>query len=317
MKYIVFGNKGQLGKEISNLLESKNIEFSGYDLPEYDICNFILMSQLISTQVPTVVINCTGYNNVDLAELNFEEAYKTNAAGVKNLATICKRENIKLIHYSTDYVFDGLRKVAGIYSEDEEEKPLNAYGITKLQGEKAILETNSDALILRTSWLYGDGESNFVYKILKLAETQKHLRIINDEFSVPTSTKLLANITLKAINNNLSGLYNVVNSGYASRYEWAKLLFELLKNDTVVNGITINSSIINTIIYPISSKEFVTVAKRPPFSALNNNKISKELQIEIPHWKTEFIDYMKRINSQKTHLSKFKRLRNETGITEY
>jgi dTDP-4-dehydrorhamnose reductase len=136
MKYIIFGNKGQLGREITNLLTHKGIECLGYDLPDYDISNYPLMSNLINVQEPDVVVNCAAYNDVDLAELSYEEAFRSNVAGIENLAFICARNKVKLVHYSTDYVFDGIKKVSGMYLEDDRTNPINTYGATKLQGEK-------------------------------------------------------------------------------------------------------------------------------------------------------------------------------------
>lgn len=298
MKYAVFGSNGQLGKEIISLLTSKNIECHGYDLPEYNIGNFLLMSKLINLEKPNIIINCAAYNDVDTAELYFENAYLANAAGVENLAIICKRENIKLVHYSTNYIFDGHKKLPGLYTENDTPQPINNYGSTKLQGENIALTLNPDTLILRTSWLYGDGQNNFVHKVLNWCEEQKHLKIVNDEFATPTSAKLVAKITLQAINNNLTGVYNIVNTGYCSRYEWAQLIIKLFHKDVIV--------------YPASMKEFAVIAKRPAFAALNNKKICKALQIEIPHWKPEFVEYVKNIENQQNNY--IKTIRNDVGI---
>ena len=302
MKYIIFGNEGQLGKELTNLLKSKGIECLGYDLPDYDISNFLLMSQLINTQKPDVVINCAAYNDVDLAELSYEDAFRSNVAGVENLAALCKRENVKFVHYSTDYVFDGIKKVSGMYVEDDQTHPLNTYGSTKLQGEQLALSQNDDVLIFRTSWLYGDGEKNFVHKVLRWVEGREHIKFSTDEFSVPTSTRLVASVTVKAINNNLTGIYHLVNTGYASRYDWAKMIIEQYDIDIIV--------------YPALTKDFSTIAKRPLFSAMSNEKISAALRIEIPHWKAEFIEFAAQ-QMKKEKANHIRQLRNETGIAEY
>jgi len=303
MKYIIFGNKGQLGKELTELLKNKGIEYLGYDLPDYDISNYKLISELITVQAPDVVINCAAYNDVDLAELYYEDAYRANTAGVENLAIICERNKIKLVHYSTDYVFDGIKDIAGIYVENDKTYPVNNYGKTKLQGEKLALAKCSNVLIFRTSWLYGDGERNFVNNVLKWADGKEHIKVADNEFSIPTSTRLVADITLKAINNNLTGLYHLVNTGYASRYDWAKLVIEQYELDVII--------------YPAFSKDFLSIAKRPLFTVMNNEKIASALQIEIPHWKTEFIDFVHRMKSQKSkEHPNLRQIRNETGIVE-
>jgi dTDP-4-dehydrorhamnose reductase len=247
--------------------------------------------------MPDVVINCAAYNDVELAEISYEECYRTNAAGAENVALVCGRKNIKCVHYSSDYVFDGKRKTPGLYTEDDTPHPINNYGLTKYEGDKLVMAGNPNALILRTSWLYGKGERNFMQKVLQWSKEKKHLRIAADEISIPTSIDILASLTLQAINNNLSGLYNATCSGYCSRYDWAKLILETSHSEAIA--------------YPAESHEFAVMCRRPLFSALDNSKLSKALQIDIPNWKTEFIAYMNRRQSEVHTLHK---LREETGM---
>ena len=304
MKYIIFGNRGQLGKEITNLLEFKGVNFLGFDLIDYDVTSYIPISRLLNLERPDVVINCTAYSNVDIAEFEFEEAYKINVIGVQNLTKICQREKIKLVHYSTDYVFDGIKRNPGLYTEEDTTNPINVYGRTKLEGEKFLLEENDDALVFRTSWLYSDGEPNFITKLKKWTEMNEFLRIADDEFSIPTSTRIVADLTYKAITNNLSGLYNLVCSGYASRLEWAKAIFELTNTEKII--------------YPAKVKDFNLPAKRPPFSAMDNSKLAADLQIEIPYWKDELaLFFENQRNADKLKHPNLRRIRNEMGIVEY
>jgi dTDP-4-dehydrorhamnose reductase len=331
MKYLIFGSKGQLGKEIINLLESKNVELLGYDLPECDISNFLEISQIMHAEKPEIVINCAAFNNVDLAEIEFEDAYKTNALGVENLVSICKRENAKFVHFSSDYVFDGNRNISGLnnsslnidnlnltelglYNENDIPNPINSYGKTKLDSEIFIAKEYPEALVFRTSWLYGEGEQNFIFKLQKWAESSKYLKISDDEFSVPTSTRLVAEIVYQAINNNLTGLFHLTCTGYASRFEWAKLIFELEKK---YNNSPYKQLKNETILYPAKSQDFNLLAKRPAFSAMDNSKIAEKLQIEIPHWKNELELFFKNRYSDKNKSHNFRKLRNETGIIEY
>lgn len=295
MKYIIFGAKGQLGRELAEQVSNYDIKCMLCDIPKYDISNFSLTSKLISAQQPDVVINCAAFTNVDAAEFEYENAYKVNAAGVENLSIICKRENCKFVHISTDYVFDGNPKITGLYTEAAPPKPLNNYGKTKLEGEFLIQKILPEALILRTSWLYNANvdaniaPNNFIAKVLKWANEKDTLKGATDEISVPTSVRVVASTLLKAINGNLMGLYHLVCSGYCSRYDWMKVILENA-------NIEIN-------LLPAKAAEFNILCSRPLFTAMDNTKISEALQITLPNWKDEFLDYMKseRQSQSKLH----------------
>ncbi|MGC8985023.1 MAG: SDR family oxidoreductase, partial [Thermosulfidibacteraceae bacterium] len=168
----------------------------------------------------------------------------------------------------TDYVFDGTKE--GPYNEEDTLNPLNEYGKSKRLGEVLITQTIEDYLIFRTSWVYGEGKQNFLYKLQQWIKDREFIKVAVDEFSVPTSTKTIVRVTLKAIEKDISGLYHLVNSGYASRYEWAKTFFR-------VKGI-------KKLILPAYQSDFNLPAKRPKWSVMSNEKISKELNIEIPEW---------------------------------
>ena len=271
MKFVVFGSKGQLGREFCRVFEKDNINFEGYDLPEIDISDNIIIDKLISNSRPNVIINCASFNDVGRAETDYNSAYKTNVLGVSNLAVCCKLHNIKFVHYSTDYVFDGNKKE--LYTEDDVPNPLNNYGKSKLECEQFVVNNLSNYLLFRLSWLYGDGKQNFMYKILNLIKNRDSISVSDDEFSIPTSTRLAAEITILALKNNLTGLFHLVNTGAASRYEWIKELFEI-KN-------------INKPLIKAKMNDFNSPVKRPQFSALSNEKISKALNIAIPSWKEE------------------------------
>jgi len=303
-KYLIFGNEGQLGKEFSNLLANAEIEHYGYDLPAVDLFNYAQIDSVIKRHEPDIIINCAAFNNVDLAEFEYEAAYRTNVLGVDNLVRLCEKNDIKLVHFSTDYVFNGIKRFPGLYDEDDIPDPVNNYGRTKLEGEKLIQENLENFLIFRLSWLYGKGEQNFIHKLLTWAKDTKILKIANDELSVPTSTRLVAEISLKAINNNLTGLFHLTNTGYASRFDWAKEVFEIME--------------IKQIIYPAKVLDFALPAKRPNFSAMSNKKIAEKLQIEIPFWKDELARFLKAqfIDDNLPQEHKYKRLKNEIGFHE-
>ncbi len=210
---------------------------------------------------------------MDKAESEPYIAYKVNAIGVYNLAIATQEIGAKLVHYSTDYVFDG--KKEGFYTEEDEPNPLNEYAKSKLQGELFIKELLEDYLIFRTSWVYGDGTQNFLYKLEQWAKERDVLKIAVDEFSVPTSTRTIVEVTMKAIDVGLIGLYHLVNSGYASRYEWAKEYFR-------IKGI-------NKLIYPAYQADFNLPAKRPRWSVMSCDKICRELGVEVREWREELM----------------------------
>ncbi|SNZ06145.1 dTDP-4-dehydrorhamnose reductase [Persephonella hydrogeniphila] len=273
MKYLIFGKNGQLGEEFQKALSNKNMKFLALSHKECDISDLKKLREIFESYKPDVVINCAAYNYVDKAETDFWDSYKTNALGVRNLSYLSKIYNCYFITYSTDYVFDGTKE-EGLYTEGDTPNPLNEYGKSKLTGEKWVFEEDLNKyLILRTSWVYGEGKQNFIYKVLQWVERNSYLKIAYDEISVPTSTRTIVEVTLKAIKQELSGLYHLTNSGYASRYEWAKKILEL-------KGI-------KKFIYPVSKDIFDLPAKRPKFSAMDNGKISSELGIEILRWDEE------------------------------
>ena len=270
-KVLITGASGQLRKEFVKVLSSRGIDFVALKRKDLDVTNFEKAYKTLKEINPSVIINCSAYNKVDLAETEILKAYSTNAIGPYNLAITCREINAILIHYSTDYVFDGIKK--GLYTEEDSPNPLNQYARSKLLGEELVKQVLEDYLILRVSWVYGEGVQNFLYKLEEWTKKQEVLKVAVDEFSVPTSTKTITEVTLKAIDAGLTGLYHLTNSGYASRYEWAKEYFKL-------KGI-------NKLIYPALQADFNLPAKRPKWSVMSNEKISKALGITIRDWKED------------------------------
>ena len=278
MKYLILGKNGQLGQAFLKHLESCGKEFLALSRKQCDVSNLEEVLEVFDSYKPDVVLNCAAYNYVDKAEADYWSAYKVNALGVRNLAFAARRYNCYLVTYSTDYVFDGTKET-GLYTEGDLPNPLNEYGKSKLTGEKWLLEEGVEKyLIFRTSWVYGEGKQNFIYKLMQWVKNNDFLKIAYDEVSVPTSTRTLVSVTLKAVEKGLTGLYHLVNSGYASRYEWAKKVFELMG--------------VRKFIYPVSKEEFNLPAKRPRFSAMSNASLEKRLSIEIKTWDEElkFLD---------------------------
>ena len=284
MKYLIIGKNGQLGREFLRVLGGDSagvgagVSVSSVGREECDITDLNQILNLFEAIKPDIVINCAAYNQVDKAEEDYIEAFKVNSIGIRNIAFASKKYNSFLVHYSSDYVFDG-KKENGLYTEEDIPNPLNEYGKSKLMGEQLLKEETDRYLIFRVSWVYGEGKQNFIYKLMQWAKNSEYLKIAYDEISVPTSTRTIANITLKAIENGLTGLYHLTNLGYASRYEWAKEILKI-KN-------------IDKFIKPVSSDIFELPAKRPKFSAMSNEKIKSLLNIDIKSWDEELEEILK------------------------
>jgi len=276
MRFLIFGKDGQLGSEFTSFFDNNGYKYISLSKEDCDIKSFKQVENIIKDYHPDIVINCTAYNFVDKAEEEFKEVFEVNAFALKNIANICYDAKCFLIHYSTDYVFDGLKQ--GFYEEEDIPNPLNMYGKSKLAGEEFVKEILDRYLIFRTSWVYGKGSQNFLYRLVQWAEKNDILKIAVDEFSVPTSTRTIVNVTIKAIEQGLTGLYHLTNSGYASRYEWAKEFFRL--------------KAIKKLIYPAYQSDFNLPAKRPKWSVMTNEKITKALEIEIVDWKDELQDFV-------------------------
>ncbi len=268
MRYLVLGHNGQLGSEFCKKFERADVSYRGYDIDDIDIRDQGQILAAAASFKPDVILNCAAYNLVDEAENNPQEAFRINAEGVKNIAIAANRIGALLVHYSSDYVFDGTKSEP--YTENDTPNPLNKYGESKRQGEILLEQTAERYLLFRLSWVYGNGKQNFIYKLKQWAEKQDKLKVADDEISVPTSVETIADVTLQAVQNELQGLYHLVNGGYASRYQWA---LEILKNLGIKKEIV-----------PVSKDMFKLPAKRPDFSAMSNEKIKTELNISIPSW---------------------------------
>lgn len=268
-KILVVGAGGQLGREFVMHLSSRNLKFLALTRSELDVSRFDQVYLVVKEYSPSVVINCSAYNQVDLAETETIKAFNVNAIGPYNLAIACREVKAKLVHFSTDYVFDGTKQ--GLYTEEDQPNPLSEYAKSKLLGEELVKQVmQENFLIFRVSWVYGEGTQNFIYKLLQWAKEREVLQIAFNEVSVPTYTGFIVEKTLKALDKGLSGLYHLVPRGYTSRYEWAKLALKLLG--------------INKLLIPVQKEIFNLPAKRPDFSAMNCDRIEKELGEEFEEW---------------------------------
>jgi dTDP-4-dehydrorhamnose reductase len=270
MKYLITGSSGQLATSFTNRLGSRSMEFLAPDESQCDITDRACIRKLIGTYHPRVIINCAAYNQVDKAEQDRDRAFQVNSAGPRILAEEARNCGALLVHFGSDYVFDGLKQ-DGLYRENDPVGPLSEYGRSKLAGEQAVLEVLGDrSLVFRLSWVFGEGKQNFIVKLLEWTASQEYLRIACDEFSVPTWTETVVDVTLNALEQGVSGLYHLTNSGYCSRYEWAKAI--------------LRKKGIDKFIRPVSMDSFRLPAKRPKFSAMSNRTITDSLNIPIPAW---------------------------------
>ena len=272
-KVLITGSKGQLGKEFVGYFQSKNIDFVAHDIDSLDITDKKAVLDVVNDTKIDVIINCAAYNNVDEAEKGDSFVYDINANALKYISVIAKEKNILLVHYSSDYVFDGEKKQP--YVETDPTNPLNEYGKSKLLGEQYIVESGCKNLIFRTSWVTGQGSQNFLYKLRSWVKEKEVLQIVNDEVSVPTFTFDIVKVTIEAIEKEVRGLYHLTNTGWCSRYELAK---EFFKEEQIT-------------IEPVSIVTFKVVAKRPVYSKMCNEKISKDLGLEIPKWQKSLEKY--------------------------
>ncbi|MCP4138115.1 MAG: dTDP-4-dehydrorhamnose reductase [bacterium] len=267
-EYLIIGSAGQLAWEFRKELNSRGLSFAAPDEDELDITNYDNVRDVAASVCPRVIVNCAAYNAVDDAEDNEQRAFEINSLAVGNLASLCKENNITLVHYSSDYVFDGTKK--GLYTEDDIPNPLNVYGKSKLKGEELVRESGCSHLVFRLSWVIGAGQQNFLYKLSTWAEKNPVLSISSDEASVPTFTEDIVSATLLALEKGLSGLYHLTNSGYASRYELSRAFLKTMDLDNIV--------------IPVAMSSFETKAERPGFSPMSNAVLSEQLGISIPSW---------------------------------
>ena len=277
MKFLITGANGQLAREFSRALDTHSTV--GMDRERLDISDFHSVSGAVSSYSPDIVLNCAAYNLVDTAEDDFDTAFRVNALGTKNLAAACEKHNALMVHFSTDYVFDGEKN--DFYTEEDKPNPINRYGESKLSGERFLAEETEDFLIFRVSWVFGEGGRNFLGKLSGWAEKNKVLRIVCDQISVPTYTEDIVKAVLLAVKDGLRGVYHLTNNGYSSRYEVSRYYLEKMGS--------------NNLILPVSSGYFQEQAGRPYFSAMSNAKISRALSLSMPHWKDAINRFIKRI----------------------
>lgn len=289
MNILVTGSNGQLGSEIKGLAANyKDSIFFFKDLPELDICNSDQLDVFFIENKINTVINCAAYTAVDKAEEESIIATKVNSEGVLNIVNALNNVNGKLIHISTDYVFDGDHFLP--YKESDSVSPIGVYGETKRLGELAVINSAIDSIVIRTSWLYSSNGNNFVKTMLRLGSEKENLGVIFDQVGTPTYARDLAKTCLEilcgdsSVNISKNGnLYHYSNEGVASWYDFAISIMELGGENCKVK--------------PIQSEDYPTLAKRPQYSVLNKSKIKTDFKIEIPYWRDSLKDCIEKIKN--------------------
>ena len=279
MRVLITGANGQLGLELQKQLGEQLDKYRVFptNRSSLDITSLNQVKAELLLVKPDVVINCAAHTAVDLCEDDIENAYRINAIGAKHLAIACEEVGAKLVQISTDYVFDGENSVAR--REDDITHPQSIYGSSKLLGEQYVREFCKKHFIVRTAWLYGEG-NNFVRTMLKLAENHTELNVVGDQFGSPTSTKDLAKAIIDLMQTEYYGTFHGTCEGECSWYDFACKIFELKGIDIKVNKVT--------------SEEFVRPAKRPKFSVLDNFMLKLYGLNSFRYWEEALEDYLNR-----------------------
>ena len=281
---LVTGGKGQLAtclKDITKDLPKFN--FIYVDVEELDITKPDAVNDFFRKNNIDYCINCAAYTAVDDAETNQEIAAAVNVQGAKNLAIACNKNKANLIQISTDFVFNGNQAL--MYTEEALTAPLSVYGVTKLNGEKAVTEVLKEHFIIRTAWLYSEHGNNFLKTMLRLGAERDKLSVVSDQIGTPTYAGDLAKLVIKIISENRIefGTYHYSNEGVASWYDFAKAIFD--------------ESSVSIQLLPISTIAYPTPAKRPVFSVMDKTKVKSILGVEIPYWRDSLKDCI--VNLQK------------------
>ncbi|MCH5276079.1 MAG: dTDP-4-dehydrorhamnose reductase [Lachnospiraceae bacterium] len=279
MKVLVTGVKGQLGYDVVNELEKRGMEAVGVDIEEMDITDVQSVARVMKEAAPDAVIHCAAYTAVDAAEEQEEICRRVNAEGTRNIAGICRELDIKMLYLSTDYVFDG--QGTRPWEPEDTRKPLNVYGQTKYEGELAVQELLQKYFIVRIAWVFGVNGKNFVRTMLRLAETNKRITVVNDQYGSPTYTYDLARLLVDMIQTEEYGIYHATNEGICTWYEFACEIFKQAGADVEV--------------VPVTAAEYQAKAKRPENSRMSKEKLTQNGFDRLPPWQDALKRYLEAI----------------------
>jgi dTDP-4-dehydrorhamnose reductase len=279
---LILGTGGQLGQEFQKISSTyPNFEFKFLSRSELDLENLEAVNELLTPFNNSFLINCAAYTAVDKAEAETARAFQVNGEAVGELAACCNKLNIRFIHFSTDYVFDGSSSKA--YMEDAVTSPINTYGASKLRGEGLCMKNNPESIIIRTSWVYSAYGNNFVKTMIRLLSERESIKVVNDQVGSPTWAADLAKATMQIISNGkwVPGIYHYANVGSISWYEFALAIKEIIHSPCNVQ--------------PIPSTEYPTAARRPAFSILDTSRIVATYSLNIPSWRESLGDCLKEL----------------------
>lgn len=277
MKIMVTGAGGQLGQDVVNQSRIRGYDTLPFTSGALDITDSAAVREIVARIRPYAIINCAAYTIVDQAERDWKRSFLVNGLGVRNLALAARTCDTILVHYSTDYVFDG--QAQRPYTVVDQPKPISRYGESKLLGEQMVQNHASRYFLIRTSWVFGTGNTNFAQKVLEWSRERSELKVVDDQIASPTSTFDLARATLDLIKTEAYGLYHITNTGSCSRYTWARYILDA----TGWNGT----------ILPAKTAEFPTPARRPPYSVLDNFGFPEVVGYSLPPWEEACLVYLK------------------------
>jgi dTDP-4-dehydrorhamnose reductase len=274
MKILLTGGTGRLGNECKEVLKN-DYEIIAPTKEDLDITSWDKVITGINQLAPDIILNCAAFSIVDECEKERKIAEKVNVEGARNLAQGAARYEKIMVHISSDFVFNGKKRLPQPYFEDDSMNPLSHYGLTKMESEIAVKQNTSNYLIIRTGWLYGVTGDNFMVKILRLAlgRNQETITVVNDQFGSPTWLNRLARQIKILIDNGKEGVYHATSEGYCSRYDWAKYFLEKMEIKTPVSSCT--------------TKDYPTPATRPVNSILENRQLKLEGLNIMPHWQKD------------------------------
>jgi len=279
----IIGCNGMLGREVSGLFEKEKIPFVGTDM-DCDITDVSALSEFVKGKNISWIINCSAYTNVDKSEEEEPKAYSINAAGAGNIAKTASAAGAKLIHMSTDYVFNG--RGSSPYKESDPKQPLGAYGRTKAAGEDLVAENAANHFIIRTAWLYGKHGNNFVHTMLRLFAEKDSLNVVCDQRGTPTWAGTLASLIMKIIESDSDkyGIYHCTDEGETTWYDFASAILD----DAFSAGLIKRKIPIN----PVTSSEYPTKTERPKYSVLSKDKIKTEFSFIPESWEKVLKNYI-------------------------
>jgi dTDP-4-dehydrorhamnose reductase len=279
MKVLVTGSQGQLGKDIVNQCTIRGIECHATTTKTLDITDQKSVNGMVKTHKPDIIFNCAAYNAVDRAEEEWRKAFSVNGLGVKHLALAANEYGSILVHYSTDYVFDGNNNRP--YTVVDTPHPVSRYGESKLFGEDIVRDLCHHYFLIRVSWLFGKGNANFVSKVLDWSREKTEIAVVDDQISSPTYTVDLAQASLDLVATHSFGLYHITNTGACPRYDWARYILEKAE----WTGRLLN----------VKSSAFKTPAHRPAYSVLDNFGTPETIGYTLPSWQDATSRYLREI----------------------